>query len=492
MTIQVNNQQVSSIVTAGENRVFKNKNRSFQVRFSERRILLVLVDTLLVVLAMFGALVLWQRIAHVDLDISTLVRVHWFWLPLLLSSWWVLGWLNDFYHIPSSFDITTSVMRVATVSLINLAIYGAVFFWLPTDLPHGFFLYFLVIVWAAITVWRWVYASLFSRLQQRVLVVGHGERGQSVVKVLKEAAKLNYQVLGYVDDNNNNVSSSLAEDDGLPVLGQVADLPYLVQQLQIHEVVVAIEDRLKNKLFERLVECQVNGVRVSLMSDIYQNLYGKIPVEHIDPDSALNTMQNRLAFSRFDLGLKRLVDLMLAVVGLVILFPFLPLVILAIRLDSPGPIFYRQTRSGRGGNPFSIIKFRTMVSDAEKDGKARWAAKDDYRITRVGRILRKSRVDELPQLINVLRGEMSIIGPRPERPEFIEELQQTIPFYRTRLLVKPGLTGWAQIQYSYGNTVEDALIKLQYDFYYLRFWSLWLDLYIIFQTFSVVFKFKGM
>jgi lipopolysaccharide/colanic/teichoic acid biosynthesis glycosyltransferase len=132
-----------------------------------------------------------------------------------------------------------------------------------------------------------------------------------------------------------------------------------------------------------------------------------------------------------------------------------------------------------------------MVTNAEKDGQPRWAAKNDARITRVGRLLRKTRLDELPQVLNVLRGEMSIIGPRPERPEFIEELQQVIPFYRTRLMVKPGLTGWAQVQYNYGNSVEDALVKLQYDFYYLRYWSLWLDLYIIFRTFGVVFKFKG-
>ncbi|MEJ2555505.1 MAG: sugar transferase, partial [Anaerolineae bacterium] len=161
------------------------------------------------------------------------------------------------------------------------------------------------------------------------------------------------------------------------------------------------------------------------------------------------------------------------------------------RLDSPGPVFYRQIRSGRAGRAFSILKFRTMSTDAEKDGQPRWAAENDPRITRVGHFLRKTRLDELPQLHNVLRGEMSIVGPRPERPEFIEQLEQDIPFYSTRLMVKPGLTGWAQVHYRYGNNVEDAQIKLQYDFYYLRYWSLWLDLYVIFRTFGVVFKFKG-
>jgi exopolysaccharide biosynthesis polyprenyl glycosylphosphotransferase len=225
------------------------------------------------------------------------------------------------------------------------------------------------------------------------------------------------------------------------------------------------------------------------MPDLYDKLSRRIPIQHIDPAWALNVIEKLP--SRLSLSCKRLMDLALAGFGLLVLAPFLPLVALAIRLDSPGPIFYRQIRSGRAGRPFTILKFRTMVTDAEKDGRARWASEDDPRITRVGRFLRKTRVDELPQLHNVLRGEMSIVGPRPERPEFIEQLEQDIPFYRTRLMVKPGLTGWAQIHYRYGSSVEDALIKLQYDFHYLRYWSLWLDLYVIFRTFGVAFRFQG-
>lgn len=489
MTVQAKNQEVTPRVIRNESSILENnKYPNFQAPFSERRVLLVLGDALIVMLAVFGAFLLWHQIGNIDLDVTSYIKNHWYWFPCLLSGWWVLAWLNDLYYIPSSFDKITSTIRVAIVGITNLVIYLTIFYFIPNDMPRNFFLYFLLIIWPAMTLWRFMYATLFSRFQHRVLIVGQGERGQSVVRILKQAAKLNYQVLGYVDDNP---ATSQIRDGDLPVLGKAADLTNLVQQLQIHEVVVAIERRLREKLFESLVECQANGVRVSLMSDLYQELHRKIPVEYIDPIWALYEMQNRLVFKRLDLGLKRLLDLVLLVVGLLVLAPLFPLVALAIRLDSPGPIFYRQTRCGRAGKPFSIIKFRTMVSDAEKDGKAQWATKNDHRITRVGRFLRKTRLDELPQLINVLRGEMSIIGPRPERPEFVEQLQQEIPFYRTRLMVKPGLTGWAQIQYSYGNSVEDALIKLQYDFYYLRYWSLWLDLYIIFRTFGVVFQFKG-
>jgi exopolysaccharide biosynthesis polyprenyl glycosylphosphotransferase len=203
-------------------------------------------------------------------------------------------------------------------------------------------------------------------------------------------------------------------------------------------------------------------------------------------------IQDRPVFNRMQLGAKRLLDLSLVSTSLPFLMLILPMVALAIRLDSSGPIFYCQTRCGRAGKPFSILKFRTMSVNAEKEGKALWATQGDLRITRVGRFLRKTRLDELPQLFNVLQGEMSLIGPRPERPEFVEMLQEAIPFYRARLMVKPGITGWAQIHYDYGNSVEDALIKLQYDLYYLRYWSLWLDIYIIFQTVAVVLKFKGL
>ena len=501
MALQVNNQETNYTIPrnenaiaaiVGERRLFKNrikeKYQGFQAPFSERQVLLVFGDALIVILAALGAFLIWYQTENSGLDVVGQIIGRWHWVIILLSGWWGLAWLNDLYDIPSSLDKISSAIRIALVGLINLFIYLTIFSLIPSELPRNFFLYFLIIVWLAITLWRYLYATLYCRLQHRVLIVGRGERGQSIARVLKQTPKLNYQVLGYVDDGQVTTQTA---DDGLPVWNHLADLPKLVQNLQVQEVVVAIEQDLRRSLFHWLVECQANGVRVSLMPILYQKLYRKIPIEHIDPSWALYAIQNRPVFSRLDLGLKRLMDLVLATVGLLVLAPILPLIALAVHFDSPGPIFYRQIRCGRAGKLFSIIKFRTMVSDAEKDGKPRWATKNDRRITRVGRFLRKTRLDELPQLINILRGEMSVIGPRPERPEFVEQLQQEVPFYRTRLMVKPGLTGWAQVNYNYGNNVEDALVKLQYDFYYLQSWSLWLDLYIIFQTIGVVLKFKG-
>jgi lipopolysaccharide/colanic/teichoic acid biosynthesis glycosyltransferase len=184
-------------------------------------------------------------------------------------------------------------------------------------------------------------------------------------------------------------------------------------------------------------------------------------------------------------------DLALGAALLVLLLVLLPVIALAIRLDSPGPVFYRQERVGRHGRRFFVYKLRSMQQDAERDGEAQWAAPGDPRVTRVGRWLRRARLDELPQVLNVVRGEMSLVGPRPERPQFVEQLQRDIPFYRTRFAARPGLTGWAQINYGYGSTVEDALIKLQYDLYYLKHQSPWFDLVILLRTVAVVLRLKG-
>lgn len=491
MNVRVTDQTATSTVIDRiiglQNRIV-SKYQGFQAPLYERRVLLALADALIVVLAVFVAIQIWYKTANSGLDFAAFARERWYWFPVLLSGWWVLAWLNDLYYVPASFDKVTNAMRVAIVGVINLAIYLVAFFLIPNHLPRVFFLYFFVIVWSSITLWRWAYTVFFFPPQYRVLIVGHGEGGESIARVLKQASKLNYQVLGYVDDN---LAARQTASDGLPVLGRTADLPELVQQLQVHAVVLAMKRKVRRALFERLVECQARGVRVSLMSDLYAQLCRKIPIEHIDPAWAIHVMQDRPLFSPLQLSLKRLMDLGLGLIGLLILGSILPLVALAIRLDSFGPIFYRQTRCGQAGTTFSIIKFRTMSNDAEKDGQARWATQGDARITRVGRLLRKTRLDELPQVLNVLRGDMSIVGPRPERPELITELQQVIPYYNTRMMVKPGLTGWAQVHYNYGNTVKDALIKLQYDFYYLRYWTLWLDLYTIFRTFGVVFGLKG-
>lgn len=320
-------------------------------------------------------------------------------------------------------------------------------------------------------------------------MIGSGEPAKSLAYLLHGSSPSSYQVVGYVDDPHSIVPYPAREPK---FSEQPLSLLELVEQLEVNEVAVAFQGKLTEDLVQTLLTCQSQGVRVTWMPDFYERLVRYVPVQYIDPAWALYAVQSQRVFLRLQLISKRLCDLLLVWLALPCLLVLFPLLALAIRLDSAGPIFYRQVRSGRGGRPFLIYKFRTMAVDAEKDGKARWATANDPRVTRVGRFLRKTRLDELPQIFNIFKGEMSVVGPRPERPEFVEELQKTIPFYHVRLTVKPGLTGWAQVHYDYGNSVDDALRKLQYDFYYVRYWSLWLDLYIMFKTIGVVLRFKGL
>ena len=256
-------------------------------------------------------------------------------------------------------------------------------------------------------------------------------------------------------------------------------------------VVYAITHRVQPEMFQLLLDCQAAGLSVIQMPALYETLTGRVPVEHVRSDWLLpgevtggqQPLTYRLFAHLLDWGFGLVGGLLLLLVG--------PLVVLLTRLDSPGPVFYRQVRLGRGGVPFELLKFRSMVADAEQGTGAQWATKDDPRVTRVGKFLRRTRLDELPQIINILRGDIHLIGPRPERPEFIAQLEHELPFYRARLAVKPGLTGWAQVMYRYGSSVEDALVKLEYDLYYIKNRSVLLDVSILLKTIGVILLFRG-
>jgi exopolysaccharide biosynthesis polyprenyl glycosylphosphotransferase len=277
----------------------------------------------------------------------------------------------------------------------------------------------------------------------------------------------------------------------VPVLGSHQELERLADTHHVDEIALAISARLPEPMLQRLMSCHEHGVRITPMPLIYERLTGKVAVEHIGTQWYVALpLQQRVGATALA-AVKRLMDLAGGLLlSLLLLILIVPLA-LAIRLDSPGPIFYRQERLGRGGRVFRVYKLRSMRDDAEGDGEARWASAADPRITRVGAIMRRTRVDELPQIINVLIGDMSLVGPRPERPQFVEQLQRRIPFYRTRLAAKPGLTGWAQINYGYGSSAADALAKLQYDLYYLKHQSPWFDLLIMARTVAVVLRMEG-
>jgi len=275
------------------------------------------------------------------------------------------------------------------------------------------------------------------------------------------------------------------------VLGTGSDLGRLVRETGASEIVVAITDasQIAGPTLQAIMDCRERGLQVTAMATAYERLTGRVPVEHtgrnlyavlpIDPDPL-----------RFVQLVKRAIDLLIGAAGVAATVILLPFVWVAGALEGGRGVFYTQVRVGRGGRPFRFIKFRTMIRDAEPHGP-RWAAEDDRRVTLVGRILRRLHLDEIPQSINILKGDLSFVGPRPERPEFVEQLGAQIPFYRIRHAVQPGVTGWAQVNYTYGASIDDAMMKLQYDLYYIKHQSLWLDLLIVMKTIPLVLMMRG-
>jgi sugar transferase (PEP-CTERM system associated) len=323
-------------------------------------------------------------------------------------------------------------------------------------------------------------------LKTRALVIGTGSRAAHVEALLaKRGHASNIQVVGYLP-----MGGSHHFIDHARILDTGESLPDLAERLQISELILAVRDRRGGGLpVQDLLQCKLRGIRILELSSFFERENG-----HLQIDS-LNASWMILA-EGFQQGIvrdtvKRLFDLLVSAAMLVVCLPIMALTALLIKLESPGPVLYRQERVGQGCRSFTILKFRSMCVDAEKDGKPRWAGQNDSRVTLTGRVIRRTRIDELPQIFNVFFGDMSFVGPRPERPYFVQDLTQKIPYYGVRHTVKPGITGWAQVRYAYGATDEDAMHKLQYDLYYVKNHSLFLDLMILFQTAQVVLWGKG-
>jgi len=339
----------------------------------------------------------------------------------------------------------------------------------------------LLLVTVALFAWRMVYAWLARKpyLLEKVYVLGTGERAQRLVNGLRARTELGVAVVGW----SGNVEGALTRE------AIASHLIELVREHRVHRVIVAMLDRRGTLPVMEILQLRLNGVRVEEATSWLEKISGRIEVDNLYPSWLI--FAEGFRFSSGFMLMRRVVSLVAAAILLLLVLPVIPFVILAIKFDSPGPVMYRQKRIGLGGKVFYCYKFRTMRQDAEADRGATWATDDDPRITPVGRFLRMVRLDEIPQLWCVLKGDMGFVGPRPERPEFVEWLAEEIPFYEVRNSVRPGITGWAQVRYKYGNTLEDAKEKLQYDLYYIKNMSLGLDLMIIFQTIKIVLIRRG-
>jgi exopolysaccharide biosynthesis polyprenyl glycosylphosphotransferase len=473
--------------------------RGVGLRVSERRLLLLIMDVTLLV----GALALSIRIGTEWLDPPDAFFALWRWWLTLIVVWWLIANLLECYDLARAASAPHSIITVSAAAALTVIAYTWIPLFTPPLASRSLVLLFALLAFGGLAAWRGLYAVLFVQpnFQRRALVLGAGLAGRALVQAVQQTestAPLNplrgtgYQIAGFVDDD---AAKQTAEPvAGVPVLGGSEDLLRLAQELQVDEVVLAITQRqsISEAAFDAILACREAGFHVTTMPALYERLLGRVPVEHVgrNVQAALPIEEGGAGERIFWLS-KRLADVSFGLLGLTVTAFVAPFVALGNAIFCRGPLFYRQTRLGRGGLPFTVIKFRTMRPNAEQDTGAVWSEPSDDRITPVGRWLRKSRLDELPQVINVIRGEMSLIGPRPERPEFVDRLSREIPFYRARHAVKPGLTGWAQVRFGYGNSLEDARIKLEYDLYYVRHADFYLDTLILLKTVGVVVRFQG-
>lgn len=414
-------------------------------------------------------------------------------LMLQLMTLYVMG-LYSVREYASRFELLAKT--AFAVVLAGLVMAGIVYITETRDtqrlffrgvLPGGFVMFLL---WAAAV--RYTAATWVARVAKRVrwLVVSDVAPDSPLCKELAVISRFGGMSV-LIDDSSK--AGRLPDEIGKRIIGTF-DALGVDNGRQWSGIVIATEGTLPEKLLRQFMEMRLGGVRIYDLTDFCEQYLQKVPVLHLRDNWFALSHGFDLLHHDVELKIKRLLDLFLAGTMLIVSLPVMAIIAVAIKLDrrgnARGPVFYRQLRTGANGSEFYICKFRTMVNDAESGG-ARWAERNDKRVTSVGRFLRDSRLDELPQLWNVLKGEMSFIGPRPERPDFNRELEREIPYYDLRHLVKPGITGWAQVMYDYGSSIEDALEKLQYDIYYIKNYSLLLDLFIVLKTFRVILRRRG-
>ena len=454
----------------------------------ERRLFLALIDLLLVNAAVVLAFVVWSL--RGDKELGELLTTQAYWFVVLSLLWLLFEYLSGLYDLRVVAQLRATARALAQTFLLVLVAYLALFFSAPTELPRGFVVYHGIAAIILIALWRSAYIRLARRTPfcRRALIVGAGNAGREIARTIQTQFQPHYDLVGFVDDDATKQGVVV---EGLPVLGTHMALTRLTTHHRVAEIILAITRDVSDDLFHALLDAQELGIEVLPMPILYEQITGRVPVEHIGDSWYVALPLGKTAGSGVYRAIKRAFDVACALVGLIGFALLLPFLALAIRLDSAGAIFYSQTRVGQGGRIFTVRKLRTMITGAEQNGQAVWATPNDPRVTRVGRILRRLHLDEVPQFLNVLRGEMSVVGPRPERPELVARLEQQIPFYRLRHAVKPGIAGWAVTQADKVYTVEDARLRVEYDLYYIKHQSIWLDLWILSRTVWHVLTFKG-
>jgi sugar transferase (PEP-CTERM system associated) len=464
--------------------------RVFNQYVSAKSLLLMGVEALLIVLSLICAVKLrfWNNptealyyLAFPDFAVQAAIVVF-----VCLACFYY----NDLYDLSAGDSAVERVLRVEQSLGAASLLLGLLYFLFPRLLMgRGVFLIGMVLVTALVILSRKLLdkAWQLTAPMQRVLILGTGQLALELARELTRRDDLSMKLEGFVGGAGSPGESE--KIFGFPVLGPTNKMETIAKEREVSRIIVAMEDCRGTLPTRELVTLRVQGVRVDDAASALSGLTGRVSLRAVKPSWFV--FSDGFHRSKWIDLLKRVLDLAAGAIGFAVSLPIMILVAVVIRLESKGPIIFRQTRVGRMGRCFEVLKLRSMNVDAEKANGAQWATENDPRVTRIGGFLRKYRLDELPQFVNVIRGEMSFVGPRPERPYFVEELRKTIPYYDERHSVRPGLTGWAQVQYAYGSSIEDAFNKLEYDLFYLQNMSLTFDLAIIIQTVRIVLGGRG-
>lgn len=455
---------------------------------------LMLGDGLLILASLASLLVLapsFNLTFHISWNEPGTWNLKLIWGCIVLLSWTIAVSITRAQDLKYASNRFKSPFR-ALCALLLMVIFWIVFTYpfIADRFPPSIvlLLLFLLVAIPGLGAWRIALAEFMRlpRFRIRAIIIGSTVAGETIAREYKVSRRPDMNLLGYISEG----AGENIQKEGLPVLGGRNTLRNLMRNGMIDRIIMATDYKAEPALFQDAIEATQLGVSLVPMPVAYESISGKIPVEHIG-DQWYLLLPVEVMVSPLYLCWRKVMDLTFGLLGTVSLLLVFPILALLIILDSAGPVIYKQERLGRNGQKFFMYKFRSMYVNAENTGKALWSKKGDKRITRTGRFLRVTHLDELPQVLNILRGEMSLIGPRPEREVFVTMLEKNIPFYRCRLMVKPGLTGWAQVKYPYGGTNEGTSAKLQYDLYYIKHQSFTLDIWIILKTVAEVLFCRG-
>jgi exopolysaccharide biosynthesis polyprenyl glycosylphosphotransferase len=468
----------------------QSKPKRWQMRASERVAILLIGDLLVAAVALFLALYFWAaKDAWMEFSLAFISERPPLWFFLLPVFWMIL--LVELYDVHRANNRRETIKGIGLATLIYVLVYLLIYFTsAPNSLPRRGVSVFIVIAVFFTLLWRLAYIRMFTapHLLRRVLIVGAGNAGKTLVDVIEKLWPPPFFTVGLIDDDPEKLGQKIGN---FPVLGNSLELIEIIQEQQVTDLILAISGEMKGEMFQSILTAQEMGAHLAPMPQVYEELLGRVPIFLLETEWIVRSFVEKTSTSTFFELAKSLIDFAGGLVGTLIMIGLFPFISLATILESGFPVLFSQERLGRGGQPYKMVKFRTMERDAERDGEARLAEENDQRVTRVGWFLRRTHLDELPQFINVLRGEMSLVGPRAERPQLVEHFQKQIPFYRARLLVKPGITGWAQVNFGYAGNVSETAVKLDYDLYYIEHRNLIMDISIILRTVGTVLGFKG-